>query len=123
MRPPQLMRKVRRREPDEEQQAIDRCVRADVFVLDDLGVGHETAYARQILQEVLDGRDYQYRAGLFVTSRYSLDELAAKLNDDTVSSRLAGMCKVIRVGGDDHRLHPRALASADPAGGEPYHGE
>jgi DNA replication protein DnaC len=104
LKPPQLMRRVRRRDPDEEQQAVDRYVRADVFVLDDLGIGHETAYARQVFQEILDGRDFAYRAGLVVTSKYSLDALAAKLGDDTITSRLAGMCRVIEIRGPDGRL-------------------
>ena len=74
LKPPQLMRRVRRRDPDEEQQAVDRFIRSDIFVLDDLGIGHETAYARQILQEILDGREYAYRSGLFITSKYSLND-------------------------------------------------
>jgi DNA replication protein DnaC len=107
LRPPELMRKVRRRDPDEEQRAIDRFVRSNVFVLDDLGIGTDTAYARQIFQEILDGRDFAYRAGLVVTSKYSLGHLATKLDDDTIVSRLAGMCRVIEIGGTDHRLKRR----------------
>ena len=107
LRPPQLMRKVRLKDPEEEQRAIHRFASADVFVLDDLGIGHDTVYARQIFQETLDGRDYAYRRGLVVTSKYSLDALAAKLDDDTISSRLAGMCTVIEVGGEDRRVSRR----------------
>jgi len=107
LRPPQLMRRVRLRDPDEEQRAITRLVRTEVFVLDDFGIGHDTAYARQIFQEILDGRDYNYLGGLVVTSKYSLDALAAKLDDDTISSRLAGMCRVTEVGGVDLRLKRR----------------
>ena len=108
MRQPQLMRRVRLKDPDEEQRAITRLVRTEVFVLDDFGIGHDTAYARQIFQEILDGRDYNYLGGLVVTSKYSLDALAAKLDDDTISSRLAGMCRVTEVGGVDRRLQRRA---------------
>jgi len=106
LQPPRLMRRVRMKEPQEEQQAIDRLIRAEVFVLDDLGVGGDSAYARQIFQEILDGRAYSYRCGLIVTSKYSLDALAARLGDDTISSRLAGLCRVIEVRGRDHRLPP-----------------
>jgi DNA replication protein DnaC len=112
LRPPRLMRRVRLKDPEEEQQAIDRLVRADVFVLDDLGIGGDSAYARQIFQEILDGRDHDYRAGLIVTSKYSIDALAEKLSDDTISSRLAGMCRVIEVGGNDHRLANRDQRTA-----------
>lgn len=103
---PRLMRRVRMKDPVEEQQAIDRLVRADVFALDHLGIGTDSAYARQIFQEVLDGRMCAYRNGLIVTTRFSLDALATKLGDDTISSRLAGLCRVIQVGGRDHRLPP-----------------
>jgi hypothetical protein len=39
-----------------------------------------------------------------VTSRYSLNGLAQKFNDDTIPSRLAGMCEVMEIKGLDHRL-------------------
>lgn len=102
-KPPQLLRRVRRLDPDEEQRAIDRVIRADVFVLGDLGIGNDTAYARQIFQEILDGREFAYRAGLVVTSKYSLEDLAKKLDDDTIPSRLAGMCQMVKMSEGDHR--------------------
>lgn len=109
-KPPQLLRAVRMKE--DEQALIDRIVRMRVLVLDDLGIGQETPYARQVLQEILDGRDFQDRGGLVVTSKYSLGNLAEKLNDDTIPSRLAGLCEVIEIGGDDRRLVRRLAASS-----------
>lgn len=100
----QLSRKVRMKDPDQEQAAVDHFVQAEVLVLDDLGSGADTLFSRQILQEILDARDVTDRAGLIVTSKYSLDELAAKFGDDSISSRFAGMCQVIEVKGVDHRL-------------------
>src|SRR5262249_40288073 len=106
LKPSELLRQVRRwaKEPSEEQIAIDRFVRVDVLVLDDFGIGGDTPYARQILQEIFDGRDYKDRAGVILTSKYSLSQLAQKLDEDTIPSRLAGMCRVIEVEGPDHRL-------------------
>jgi len=106
LKPSELLRQVRRwaKEPSEEQIAIDRFVRVDVLVLDDFGIGGDTAYARQILQEIFDGRDYADRTGVIVTSKYSLSQLAQKLDDDTVPSRLAGMCHVVEIAGPDRRL-------------------
>ena len=75
-----------------------------MFVLDDLGTGVETAFGRQILDEVLEKRDFHDRAGLVVASRYSLNVLALKMNDDAIASRLAGICAVIEVKGSDYRL-------------------
>jgi DNA replication protein DnaC len=100
----QLSRKTRMKEPDQEQTIIDDFNRADVLVLDDLGAGPDTAHSRQILQEILDGRDFHDRVGLIVTSSYSLDALAQKMGHDSIPSRLAGMCHVIQVGGPDGRL-------------------
>jgi DNA replication protein DnaC len=101
---PELTRSLRMRPPDEESAGIDRLIRVEVFVLDDLGMGTETSYFRQVLQEVLDGRWSQDRAGLVVTSKYSLANLAEKMNDDTIPSRLAGVCQVIEITGPDHRV-------------------
>src|SRR6266852_1546058 len=105
--PSQLSRKVRMKDPEKEQAAIDEFVRVEALVLDDLGIGNETPYSKQILQEILDGRDFSDRAGLVVTSKYSLSALAEKLNDDTITSRLACVCRIIEIKGTDFRL--RAL--------------
>jgi DNA replication protein DnaC len=99
-----LSRKIRMKAPEDEQSAIDELIRAEVLVLDDLGSGSDTAYGRQILLEILDARDFTDQGGLFVTSKYSLDDLAAKLGDDSIPSRLAGMCFRIEVRGADRRL-------------------
>jgi DNA replication protein DnaC len=105
----QLSRKVRMKDPEKEQTAVDEFVRAEVLVLDDLGAGPDTAFTRQVLQEILDARDFDDRAGLVVTSKYSLDQLAAKLADDSIPSRVAGMCRAIEVKGIDRRL-PKSQA-------------
>lgn len=103
----QLSRRVRMKDPEDEEVAIREFLDADVLVLDDLGVGSDTAYSRRLLQEILDGRDFVDRAGLVVTSKYSLSGLAQKLDDDGIPSRLAGMCEVVEIKGNDHRLnHP-----------------
>src|SRR5262249_6751237 len=49
--PARLVRKLRMKTPDDEQQTIDFFIRVGVLVIDDLGVGTETSYARQIIQE------------------------------------------------------------------------
>jgi DNA replication protein DnaC len=108
LRPGHLVRRVRMKEPEKEQMAIEELVAADVLVLDDLGIGHETTYSRQILQEILDGRDHTDQAGLVVTSGHSLDNLAARLQDDAIPSRLAGLCQVIEIRGMDRRSGHRS---------------
>lgn len=104
LRPPQLMRRVRKKDPQEEQEIIDQIAGIEVLVLDELGIGNDTAFARQVFQEILDARIGSGRNGLVVTSKYSLDDLAQKLEEDTIPSRLAGLCQVIEVKGKDGRL-------------------
>jgi DNA replication protein DnaC len=100
----QISRKVRMKGIDREQEALDELIEVRVLVLDDLGIGSYTPYSRQLLQEILDGRDFADRGGLIVTSPYSLGDLAIKLSDDTIASRLAGMCRILAVQGVDGRL-------------------
>jgi DNA replication protein DnaC len=107
LQPWQLSRKVRMRDPDEEQAAIDGIVSVEVLVLDDLGAGSDTPYTRQLLQEITDGRDFRDHAGLLITSKYSLADLAQKMNEDTIPSRLAGMRQLVEIKGPDHRLMGR----------------
>jgi DNA replication protein DnaC len=110
MRPWQLIRKVRMKDPEQEQGAIDEIVNVEALILDDLGAGSDTAFARHILQEILDGRDFRDGAGLVVTCKYSLNALAQKLADDSIPSRLAGMCTVIELKGSDDRIRRAADA-------------
>jgi DNA replication protein DnaC len=100
---PRLIRKLRMKPPDEEQHLIDGFVCADVLVLDDLGIGHDTVYARQVLREILDARSYRDRGGLIVTSLYPLSALAVRLSDRAIPSRLAGMCRVVEIRESDSR--------------------
>jgi DNA replication protein DnaC len=109
LRPWQLSRRTRMKEPADEEAAINEIVDAEVLVFDDLGTGTASEYHRQTLQEVLDGRTSRHRAGLLVTSKYSLDQLAAKFGEDTIPSRLAGLCEVIGIKGTDHRLRQAAV--------------
>lgn len=97
LKAPQLVRKLRMKPPEEEQRGIDHFVQVAVLVLDDLGLGQDTAYARQVMQEVLDGRDFSDRAGLVIASRCSLRALAARFGDDAISQRLGRMCRAIEM--------------------------
>jgi DNA replication protein DnaC len=92
------------KDPEQEQEVLDRLTRADILVLDNMGSGPDSSFSRSILQEILDGRLFRDRAGLVVTSKYSINQLADKMADDTIPSRLAGMCWVIEVRGQDGRL-------------------
>jgi DNA replication protein DnaC len=109
LRAGQLSRLVRMRDATQEQAVIDGWIVAELLVLDDLGTGTDTTFSRQILQEILDGRDFADRAGLVITSKYSLSDLAQKLGDDAIPSRLAGMCRIVEIKDVDYRLGPPDL--------------
>jgi DNA replication protein DnaC len=91
------------KDPMQEQAIIDEWALAKVLVLDDLGNGPDTLFTRQIVQEILDRRSFRDIGGLVVTTKFSLDQLAAKLGDDSIPSRLGGMCDVIEIQGKDRR--------------------
>ena len=99
-----LMRSFRGLEAREEEEAIEKLVVLPVFVIDDLGVGKGTEFVMQIIFEILTKRDNAYQNGLIITSNLDLNELAEKMGTDRLSSRIKGMCKVIKVEGRDWRV-------------------
>lgn len=108
MRPSKLMRHMRVKEADLQEARIKELARADILVIDELGIGKETDFARQIMQEIFDMRDLNRKCGLVITGNYSLEEYATKLGEDPIPSRLAGMCTPVLVAGDDMRLKKRS---------------
>lgn len=86
-----------------EIEAIERYIHAPVLVIDDLGISSDTAFSAQTIYEIIEGRDMHRNLGLIVTSNLSMDELASKMGDDRIASRLSGMCKTFRVTGPDRR--------------------
>ncbi len=107
LKPPQLMRLIRSLDAPQEEAELRHIARLPVFVLDDLGIGRATEFALQILYEIVDLREMSLRNGLIVTSNLSLQDLAERLKDDRLSSRLAGLCRVVKIDGEDRRLTPR----------------
>ena len=106
--PAQLIRRLRMRAPDEEQQVIDRCIHADVLLIDEFGTGADSPYFRQIFQEIVDGRNSRDRGGLLLTSLLSVATYRGRTGDIANASRLQGICAVIEVRGMDQRGIPKA---------------
>lgn len=102
--PPALSRLFRKKEVEEERFLLKKFVEFEVLVINDLGVGRSTEFANQIFYEILDARINNYRNGLIITSNLSLEDFALKSGDDRLPSRIAGMCKVIKVVGPDYRI-------------------
>lgn len=73
-----------------------------ILFIDDLGTEKVTDWALSTIYTIIDGR-YRNCLRTFISSNYSLDELADR-TDDRISSRLAEMCYVVKLVGNDLRL-------------------
>lgn len=89
-----------------EEEYLRDLIRREALVLEDLGVGKDTDFSVATLYELINGRYQNNPTGLVVTSNLALGELAEKLGDDRVASRLAQMCRVVSLRGVPDRRIP-----------------
>ncbi len=94
--------------PSEEEAIIESWVHKDVCIVDDLGVGRDLDVTLRMIYELLDKRRARKRNGLIICSNHSLDDLGKAYKDDRVVSRIAGMCRIIKIFGPDRRFEGRA---------------
>lgn len=92
---------------EKESEAISYFIKASPLVIDDFGIEKNTEFGASAMYEIIDGRYQAMSGGLIVTSNLSLGELAKKMGDDRIPSRLAGMCSVFRISGNDRRIGGR----------------
>jgi DNA replication protein DnaC len=101
-----------------ESDVLGRVQRAEILVLDDLGAGRTTPWAREVLHDVIAHR-YNEKKLMVITSNLNFgdgpDEAAAPkrpleerltLRDrlgDALLSRLYEMCAIVRLQGEDYR--------------------
>ncbi len=78
-----------------------------LIILDDFGSEKMTDFVRQISYLIINYRE-QNRLQTIITSNFTLDEID-KYIDRRISSRIAGMCEIIRMSGDK-RLKPNKIA-------------
>ncbi len=74
-----------------------------ILFIDDLGAEKLTEFVRQITYFIINERE-QWRLPLIITSNFSLGELCDQI-DPRIASRIAGMCTVLEVGGEDRRIN------------------
>lgn len=79
-----------------ESQVIEKYRRADWLVLDDFGIHKQSDWTYQVLYSIINYR-YEHLKPVIITSNFSLMDLAAKLDDDRVVSRLSVMCRSQRM--------------------------
>ena len=93
----------RREETEETAYArLKRVAQIPRLIVDDLGAEKLTDYVRQATYFLINERE-QWCCPTYITSNYSLKELDRQL-DSRISSRIAGMCDVKALKGDDLRL-------------------
>jgi DNA replication protein DnaC len=106
-----------------ESQVLDPVLNAEVLILDDLGAGRTTAWARDVMHDIIAHR-YNERKLMLITSNLQMgdestprsghrkaDRMDAPLTlrdrlGDALMSRLHEMCQIVRVegkGGADYR--------------------
>lgn len=93
---------------ESEQEVFDRYAKCGLLVLDDLGKGSRTEWAVERIYMLVDYRSAN-RLPTIITSNYDLGELSSMLSTDqqtmeAIASRIAGMCRGVRVDGPDRRL-------------------
>ncbi len=73
-----------------------------VLCIDDLGAEKATEYVRQLIYYILDERE-QGDLVTVITSNLSLNQIDENI-DKRASSRILGMCEVLKTTGEDRRL-------------------
>jgi len=73
-----------------------------VLILDDVGAEKMTEFVRQMTYYIINERE-QRDLRTLITSNFSLGELNNQI-DPRISSRIAGMCKVLKFKGEDRRI-------------------
>jgi len=90
-----------------EKDIFEKYSKSQTLYLDDLGAEKSTDWAIQTLYLLIDYR-YSNEMKTVIASNLTLDEIADKI-DDRISSRIAGMCKIIEMKGGDRRLKQNEL--------------
>ena len=88
--------------PCSEEDLIRRFADLDLLVLDDLGAEKNTDWVMQTLYLIIDRR-YSDMRQTIITSNHGLDGIAERVGE-RIASRLAGMCRIISLEGNDRRI-------------------
>ena len=74
----------------------------DTLCIDDMGAEKMTAFVQQITYYIINYREQEMLHTL-ITSNFSLQQIDEQI-DERVSSRIGGMCKIVKLTGRDRRL-------------------
>lgn len=102
-KPQQIFRRLRDFQKEVETQVIADYVNTRSLLIDDLGTEKVTDFSFSATYEIIDGRWMAKKNGLIITSNLSTDSLVRHIGD-RIPSRIAGMCRIIKLEGRDRRL-------------------
>jgi len=85
-----------------EEELVEKYSKIPLLVLDDFGVERTTDWSFQLLYIIINRRYENMKMTIF-TSNFSLNELAEKLGDDRIPSRIQQMCKIIKTKNINYR--------------------
>jgi DNA replication protein DnaC len=77
-------------------EVLERYSQVGLLVLDDIGSEKSTDYAYQMLYLIINRR-YNNLLPTIFTSNFNLSELADKLQDDRITSRIKEMCDIFEM--------------------------
>jgi DNA replication protein DnaC len=87
-----------------KQTIVDRYASAAVLVLDDMGMEKPSAFVQETFDMIVNRRWAEELLTVF-TSNLTFDELEKHYDDHgRIRSRIAGMCEVVELVGEDRRL-------------------
>jgi len=77
------------------------------LLIDDIAVKKMTTADYNIIYDILQKRLMAKRNGLILTSNYSIKELSIIMQDDRITSRICGMCRMFEIQDVDWRKKPK----------------
>lgn len=103
-KPQEIYRRLRNFKKEKDSAILTEHINIRCLLIDDLGTEKTTDFSFSATYEIIDGRWMAKKGGLIITSNLSIDELAQRLGDDRIPSRIAGSFRIIRLEGRDRRL-------------------
>lgn len=92
---------------DSPYQKLESIAKVPYLVLDDLGAEKATEYVRQATYFIINHREMNLLP-TFITTNFSMDHLDENI-DPRISSRICGMCEIMRFEGKDRRIKERRV--------------
>lgn len=77
-----------------EEALLYNCIRPDVLILDDFGIEKYSDFTLQTLYLIINRR-YELNKSIIITSNLELSEVADKMEDNRLTSRIQAMCQLV----------------------------